>query len=72
MKPISGSKRPPSGNEASDQWTPYKLWVGDLWECQGCNNQIIVGALHPLSEHYRDDFEDAVSKAGATIKVNDC
>lgn len=59
------------GKESPECWTPYKVWLGDLWECPNCNSQIIVGvAQYPISEHYEDNFDEALKQA--TITVNDC
>lgn len=73
--PTETGARP--GTEDASKWVPYKLWVGDLWECEGCKAQIIVGVPSlPISEHYHKDFRDHVSEAelklGQLVKVNDC
>lgn len=71
----------PAGLAAPDAWKPYKLWVGDLWHCLGCGGEIVIGALNPLNEHYRPDFDAAVKVAERLtrqalgrdlIRVNDC
>lgn len=68
-----GSERPPSGLEAPERWMPYKLWLGDLWRCEGCGNEIIVGSgSMPLSEHFHSDFEKQVENWKAKITINDC
>jgi hypothetical protein len=56
----------------ADEWTPYKLWVGDKWRCPGCGNEIVIGALVPLREHYQMDFEAWVQRYAPTVTVNDC
>ncbi len=67
-----GLSRPESGKDA-DGWKPYKLWNGDLWECQGCGHQIIVGhAKLPESEHYMANFAERVRNRGVTLHINDC
>lgn len=72
MKPAGDGLAPP-GNAAPDQWEPYKLWHGDLWECLGCGNEIIVGAGNaPIAEHYQLDFERYLQDYNPAIKVNDC
>lgn len=72
--PIGGTHRPPPGKEAADLWKPYKLWVGDLWECLGCGANIVVGVGGgPLAEHFEFDFAAKVEKSGAgQLQVNDC
>lgn len=70
----------PKGNVAmpgtidAESWTPYKLWVGDLWRCEGCGAQIVSGvARDPLAEHYQPGFTDQVKRFGADqLQVNDC
>jgi hypothetical protein len=55
-------------------WKPYKIWVGDLWECPNCHAQIVSGVAHqPLSEHYKEDFEEVRQRTKADrLQVNDC
>lgn len=37
---------------------PYKLWMGDLWQCLGCDAEVIVtnNLQHPIAENYQPDF----------------
>lgn len=70
--PISPARAAP-GTAEPEKWTPYKLWMGDLWECQGCGTTIIVGVGHsPLAERYEPNFEDRAVLHGARLQVNDC
>ena len=70
----------PIGNEAlpgtaePEKWTPYKVWQGDQFECEGCGATIVVGvARAPLAEHYQEHFGAAILKTGADqLQVNDC
>jgi len=63
----------PAGVEHPELWTPYKLWAGDLYECEGCGAQTIVGVgRKPIAEHYQPGFKDAVQSYRARIQVNDC
>ena len=40
-------------------WRPYKVWMGDMWKCPSCGNEIIIGVgRDPLREHYEDHFEE--------------
>jgi len=65
--------RPHPGTEAPGEWEPYKLWAGDLYECEGCGSQIVVGVGHsPLAEHYENDYTGKLARFGATLQVNDC
>lgn len=64
----------PPGTAAPEKWKPYKLWVGDRWECEGCHAVILSGfGQQPINEHYRDDFAEQVQRLGADqLQVNDC
>ena len=54
-------------------WKPYKLWLGDKWECQGCGSEIVVGVgLRPVAEHYQPDFAERVACYSPSLQVNDC
>lgn len=66
--------RPQPGTAEPEKWKPYKMWVGDMWRCEGCGHQIISGvASHRLAEHYEPDFEALVKQYGADqLQVNDC
>src|SRR5262245_37605123 len=70
----SGSPEDRRGVKAPDTWTPYKLWVGDLWQCPECGHQIVVGVIAgPVSEHFHPDFESLrKSYGGDQLNVNDC
>lgn len=58
------------------QWAPYKLWVGDLWECRSCGAQVVLtGAQHPAEpvvEHYMPQYRSLVRSMRPQIRVNDC
>lgn len=62
----------PPGKEHADAWVPYKLWNGDLYECQGCGHQIVVGhSVSPIAEHYQQErFNDLNQRSN--VQVNDC
>lgn len=70
--PVDNSAYP--GTTEPEMWNPYKLWMGDLWVCEGCSAEIIVGTGHsPIAEHYQADFSDKVSAwSGDQFQVNDC
>lgn len=67
-----GSGEP--GTSSPESWLPYKLWIGDLWECPGCGAQIVVGIIGDrLAEHYETDFKKYLEMYASTlVKVNDC
>jgi hypothetical protein len=64
----------PPGKSFADQWVPYKIWRGDLWECRGCGAQIISGtAAQPIAVQHEEHFaqyRDALN--AAQFQVNDC
>lgn len=62
------------GTEKPEEWEPYKIWSGDLWECRGCGAQIVSGfGASPLFEHYQDNFKEHVRRLGKeALQVNDC
>lgn len=66
----------PPGNEAPETWSPYKLWTGDLYQCEGCGAEVISGfGQNPVSEHYLPDFAEKKAllvDARGGIQVNDC
>lgn len=72
--PKPGVRNPEPGTVDPAHWAPYKVWVGDLWECQGCGATIVSGVGHgPLVEHYQDGFADTVARTHADqLQVNDC
>lgn len=63
------------GNRHPECWSPYKCWMGDLWKCPDCGNEIVLGVISssPLAEHYQNDFEEKQKLYGADkLQVNDC
>ena len=72
--PRAGVKRALPGTEAPEQWQPYKVWVGDLWACEGCGHELISGVGRgPVAEHYQTDFASTVERLTADqLQVNDC
>jgi len=47
-------------NGQSAEQSPYKLWSGDLWECQDCGNQIVYTDARqaPIAEHFQPGFAE--------------
>lgn len=70
--PVAGQPSP--GTAEPERWTPYKVWSGDLWECEGCGTQVVVGVgREPLTEHYHTNFKELVERFNAgQLQVNDC
>lgn len=63
----------PKGLSGDGQWVPYKLWVGDLWECPDCYSLIVVGVgQHPIAEHYQSEFKEKITIHQPGLQVNDC
>jgi hypothetical protein len=63
----------PTGLQAPDDWSPCKLWHGDVWMCHGCGHKLISGVGHaPLSEHYQPQFAGDVEACKPILQVNDC
>ena len=69
--PIVAGAEP--GTAEPENWKPYKLWVGDLWSCNGCGANIVVGVGgSAIVEHFQPNFEEQARRLGATLDVNDC
>ena len=70
----TGNYRPPSGNGSSGEWKPYKIWSGDLWQCEGCGAKIISGCgMSPIRIQHEKDFADVSQSLNAhQFQVNDC
>jgi len=69
--PKGDSRDPLPGTVDAASWEPYKLWVGDLWACEGCGAQIVSGvASRPIAEHYQPEFADKICLS--QLQVNDC
>lgn len=65
---------PAPGNADPHAWVPYKVWVGDKWECPDCGTEIVVGVgSGPVAEHYQEDFEQVRERYTAgELNINDC
>jgi hypothetical protein len=56
-----------------EEWGPYKLWEGDLWECRGCGVEIVVGhGSQPLSIAHEEDYYRKRESFGVLLRVDDC
>lgn len=62
------------GTAAPEDWQPYKLWSGDLFECEDCGSKIVVGCgANPIREQHNEDFSKVAADLGAhQLHVNDC
>lgn len=67
-------QHPMPGTAQAEEWTPYKVWAGDKWECKGCGHELVVGVIGgPIAEHYQPEFKDVVERLDASqLQVNDC
>lgn len=52
---------------------PYKLWYGDLWECQDCGAEIVYTAWsqQPIAEHYQPDFAAKLESHKPTVQAKE-
>ena len=61
------------GTSEREKWKPYKLWMSDLWQCQGCGHELVVGfGQNPIAEHYQENFNQQVEERKAALIINDC
>ena len=62
------------GTSEPEKWNPYKVWVSDRFECEGCGAVILAGfGSQPIAEHYQEEFTDIAMRLGADqLQVNDC
>jgi hypothetical protein len=75
LEQMSRVSKAAPGAEHPEQWEPYKLWVADLWRCDGCGSEIVVGyGAEPVGEHFQPSFDAALERARARglVTVNDC
>lgn len=62
----------PGARRMAEDWQPYKLWVGDLYQCQGCGSLTIVGVGGaPIAERHHPGFEEKV-RLVASMMICDC
>lgn len=66
-----GVSRIPSSD--SSGWSPYKLWMANLFKCPKCGHEVIHGfGLSPMSEHYQPDYLEIRGRIPPYIFVPDC
>jgi hypothetical protein len=64
--PVPSDTRP--GLEDPDNWKPYKVWVADMYKCEGCGAEIVVGfGFSPMWERHYDR-----PQPHHHVRVNDC
>lgn len=56
-----------------ENFKPYKVWAGDLWNCLGCETEIIIGVpSRPIVEHFEANFAEIQKELGADeIEIHD-
>lgn len=59
-------------NRDGTEWAPYKLWNGDLYECEGCGTLLHIPAREPLAEHYQADYAEQVNRHQPIARIDDC
>lgn len=73
--PIKSQNRLPDQSliEVTD-WKSYKLWMGDLWECQGCGAELVLtgAAQVPVGEHFQKDYQQLLETFRPKFLVKDC
>lgn len=48
---------------------PYRVWEADLWKCNGCGTEIVVGfGVQPLQEHHAPGFSEWLTKETDTAR----
>lgn len=61
----------PAGGK-DGMWRPYKLWLGDLYACEGCDTEMIFLPDAPVAEHYQKDYAEWVQRLQPAFRVDDC
>lgn len=50
--------------EETEDGHPYKLWLTDVWKCEGCGHELLCGyGNQPVGQHFHGDFADQVTEA---------
>lgn len=63
----------PMHDGTSERWGPYKLWMGDLYECPSCGAQLVTGfGRNPLAEHYQSDYERQRDRFAPLARIDCC
>lgn len=58
---------------ATAEVSPYKLWMGDLLECQDCGTEVIytMPTQTPIAHNYQPDFAQKVESYSPICKARD-
>ena len=71
--PDGNTPKAAPGTSEAGRWSPYKLWMGDLWKCPSCATTIVCGVgIKPISEHFQPKFTKELELADDLVTVNDC
>lgn len=71
--PNGKSSPTPPGKEHGDCWQPYKLWMGDKFQCEGCGAVIVSGfGASPVRVQHEPDFAEFHKTGFDQFQVNDC
>lgn len=56
------------GNDQHYDWQPYKVWHADVYRCDGCFDEIVVGfGMRPIWERHHE-----TEMPPPDVIVNDC
>lgn len=70
--PVNKDTKPGKAGRSLD-WSPYKLWSGDLWRCPDCGSEVVIGTgFEPVRHHYQPDFDEQCALRGANLLIKDC
>ena len=53
-------------------WVSYKLYQADLWQCSGCDTEVIVGHGQQIREHFENDYATVRALLKPMLRVDDC
>lgn len=57
-----------AGKNPDGSVAPYKIWMGDRFQCPGCGRTIVANfAREPVSEHFQENFKRLLPHCKVTI-----
>lgn len=63
----------PKDENGERGWKPYKILVGDLFECETCGHQLVSGfGRGAVTEHYMKDYQRLKEALQPLFQVEDC